>query len=562
METYKHLVEIVDRYITIKGGRRFVAGNANVDTLIASFDAAWKGCEVSVIFAPQNGEPVRQRYGCGMTVPPEALTQDGFLYVTFVGTRDGNVVIETAMQAKPFVIDKEGVVNGADPVPPTPSEYQQLMAEIRRIRQDIEAGLIKGDPGDDADIAGANAAKEAANAAAKLAKQAAEYANNVALDVDNAIEKAENASYTALLSANAANDAAQAARDADTYATAAASNANDAAEEIMRRADSGEFDGKDGYTPVKGVDYFDGEAGHSPVITASKADGVTTIYSDGVVIASIDDGVAPEITAAIISNALGFVPQKDTRIDGSSIVNDGVADIPMADLDVKGAVVLGNTTYGVTKLTSGALTLRKATDQDLSARTNGYRPIVPNNLDTAVKFAMSDGKGDDWTGTEQLNARKRIGLGGDFELIEEITLTTPTNTITRSATPSGKPYSFKNIVVVVDNLKKNNNTSTSGFTVLTVQLDNIATDHRVVLPATDTTSLKYITAVAQLICGRLFSMACVNTSRSNNNGTWYSPAQAGLNIEGKAITNIKFRGNDSDFLIETGTKIAIYGAWA
>lgn len=244
MKTYNHSVEVTDRYITIKDGRRFVAGNANVDTLTASFDAAWEGCEASVIFAPQNGEAVRQHYSDGMTVPPEALAHDGFLYVTFVGTRDGNVVIETAMQSKPFVIDKEGVVNGADPVPPTPSEYQQLMAEISRIRQDIEAGLIKGDPGDDADIEGAEAAKDAANEAAARANTEADKAHDAAITADTAAYHAGLAKDSAIYEADRAHEAA--------------ANANAAASEIRQRAESGEFDGKDGKTPVKGVDYFDG----------------------------------------------------------------------------------------------------------------------------------------------------------------------------------------------------------------------------------------------------------------------------------------------------------------
>ena len=57
--------------------------------------------------------------------------------------------------------------------------------------------------------------------------------------------------------------------------------------------------GRDGYTPVKGVDYFDGAPGapgepgadgHSPVVTASKANGVTTIKVDGAAIATVNDG--------------------------------------------------------------------------------------------------------------------------------------------------------------------------------------------------------------------------------------------------------------------------------
>ncbi len=42
---------------------------------------------------------------------------------------------------------------------------------------------------------------------------------------------------------------------------AVAKNAKTIAEDVQRRADSGDLKGKDGYTPVKGVDYFDGEKG-------------------------------------------------------------------------------------------------------------------------------------------------------------------------------------------------------------------------------------------------------------------------------------------------------------
>lgn len=37
------------------------------------------------------------------------------------------------------------------------------------------------------------------------------------------------------------------------------------AESVRRDADAGMFDGKDGYTPVKGVDYDDGKDGYTPV---------------------------------------------------------------------------------------------------------------------------------------------------------------------------------------------------------------------------------------------------------------------------------------------------------
>ena len=40
-----------------------------------------------------------------------------------------------------------------------------------------------------------------------------------------------------------------------------AKQASEVAQSVRDDADSGKFDGKDGYTPIKGVDYFDGEKG-------------------------------------------------------------------------------------------------------------------------------------------------------------------------------------------------------------------------------------------------------------------------------------------------------------
>ena len=56
-------------------------------------------------------------------------------------------------------------------------------------------------------------------------------------------------------------DVGEQAVAAASKALEAAAEAQEVAADIQRRADAGEFDGKDGYTPVKGVDYFDGKDG-------------------------------------------------------------------------------------------------------------------------------------------------------------------------------------------------------------------------------------------------------------------------------------------------------------
>ena len=96
----------------------------------------------------------------------------------------------------------------------------------------------------------------------------------------------------------------------------------------------------------------------------------------------------------------------DVRINGESIVKDGVADIPVATATRTGAVKLGQ---GV-KYNGGLLTTDFANKPTIDSRNHYYAPIVPALLDYAVKAAMCDGKGAAWTSEEQTNARKRIGF--------------------------------------------------------------------------------------------------------------------------------------------------------
>ena len=72
---------------------------------------------------------------------------------------------------------------------------------------------------------------------------------------------------------------------------------NQAVQEAVQEAkDSGLFDGKDGYTPVKGKDYFDGKDGNdgiSPTVSVNKAGKTTTISitdKNGTKTATINDG--------------------------------------------------------------------------------------------------------------------------------------------------------------------------------------------------------------------------------------------------------------------------------
>lgn len=113
----------------------------------------------------------------------------------------------------------------------------------------------------------------------KAVSDAVSAANTAAGAANTAAGNANNA-------ADAANTAAGAAETAVGNANEAAGNANAAAEEIRQAKANGEFDGedgKDGYTPVKDKDYFDGKDGvsvtHSwngTTLTVTSASGTTS----------------------------------------------------------------------------------------------------------------------------------------------------------------------------------------------------------------------------------------------------------------------------------------------
>ena len=115
----------------------------------------------------------------------------------------------------------------------------------------------------------------------------------------------------------------------------------------------------------------------------------------------------------------------DVQLNGSSIVKDGVANVPIASEGLPGSlgVVKPDNNYGTTVNNTGTIATSRAIESDITSRSQQYRPIVPYNLDYAVKAAMCDGKGAAWTADEQKAARERIGITEEFQqvfLLDEI----------------------------------------------------------------------------------------------------------------------------------------------
>lgn len=146
------------------------------------------------------------------------------------------------------------------------------------------------------------------------------------------------------------------------------------------------------------------------------------INSNGVSQEKIEKAVESYLERNPISNL-------DVRIDGESVVQDGVADIPLCTTSKAPGLIaidLYSSNGGLHRANSdtGLIRIAKASDNSLAERENEFCPVVPKNLDYAVKSAMCDGKGADWTAEEQAAARERMRVwSGDWQIIMDETLT-------------------------------------------------------------------------------------------------------------------------------------------
>lgn len=116
----------------------------------------------------------------------------------------------------------------------------------------------------------------------------------------------------------------------------------------------------------------------------------------------------------------------DVRINGESIVQDGVAEIPISSYDTLGLVYTDNSAGGYTTglmNRQGRLQVNTASIDDVNKRRL-RKEIDCSNFDYAVKAAMCDGKGAAWTAEEQAAARAKIGALDTQDMIDitEITM--------------------------------------------------------------------------------------------------------------------------------------------
>lgn len=83
------------------------------------------------------------------------------------------------------------------------------------------------------------------------------------------------------------------------------------------------------------------------------------------------------------------------QIDGTSIINQGVANIPVADAYNFGLIkVNSNGVRGLAMTSDGYLANTNASTVQIKTGTDAYRPITPNHINDATFYGLAKAAGD------------------------------------------------------------------------------------------------------------------------------------------------------------------------
>lgn len=137
-----------------------------------------------------------------------------------------------------------------------------------------------------------------------------------------------------------------------------------------------------------------------------------------------------EYRTASAQDVIDATKVSDVQINSSSVVSEGIANIPIADWTHLGLVKTDNSSGGYTTgliNLNGTLYLKNPANLEITNR--GTRiPILANNLDFAIKSALCDGKGAAYTTAEQsaalerLDAQKTLVSGTNIKTVNGVSL--------------------------------------------------------------------------------------------------------------------------------------------
>ena len=367
-----------------------------------------------------------------------------------------------------------------------------------------------------------NPVLDAAGMAANEAKAATQAATTAATEATTSKNAADESTRNANLAAENANEAA-------TKANEAAQNATIGLEEVKK--DVGNKLDKPTAQPT---------VGQILKVRSTNPDG-------SFVVEWADDG--------------GGTVQ-DVQINGATIVQDGVANIPIASRSYHG-VIRPWRNISLSGSYPGSIYIPEATKQNMTEREY-YAVVQTHQWDEMLKYAMCDGKGPAWTAVEQAAARARMGID-NWEPILETELSEQALSVEVKLFPDGSPLSLSKFCVFVTNIPENTPTNTAKirFDAGTKNVANLFLRYAEVPLGNSQYAATFYQQFgdnAYLVVSGKGDKASV---RYNMDAGVSRYDYGGLDATATTINRLSVRTSDSGkFQLPVGTKITIYGVRA
>lgn len=162
-----------------------------------------------------------------------------------------------------------------------------------------------------------------------------------------------------------------------------------------------------------------------------------------------------------VDNAIPSVPVQDVQINGTSILSNGIANVPVASANGVGVAKVSSA-YGTSiHSSSGTMQIYRSQSEDVKNGANAYRPIVPSNQHESAFYGLAKAAGADmasssnpvgtFTDEAKIAIQKMLGIyEAPWELIREDTFTNATEAnIDINIDSNGNPFELTDILCTI-----------------------------------------------------------------------------------------------------------------
>ncbi len=262
----------------------------------------------------------------------------------------------------------------------------------------------------------------------------------------------------------------------------------------------------------------------------------------------------------------------DIRVNGTSIVSSGVANIPIATTTEAGLLKASGAGSGLQLDSSGYLKLSYPNTTTIKAGTNLYAPVVVGIQDSSVFYGLAQAAGDStqaassnavgvYTDNAKIQIQKMLGIyEPPFVLLNDITLEERTS-VSLTADDNNTPYNLRNVFMEIK-YPADLVSESSGYGRW--QFHNSNSDFLNCETGRYTTNS--INCFKRLWTERKSNLILAYFSRQTNTGSYGGTyfkdtitGSRGAKFDFGNITAIKMNTNDYEPI---GTQIKIWGQWA